>query len=229
MKPIKPKPIKPKPIKNRTRLAVGGLVVAATLGAGTGTAFARSVPASMASRRANCVSEINRRVTALGQAQARVDSSKKLTADQKSAVDANIGTVVTNLDTVNLPAVQSAKTPATLAAACNAIYADNRVFAVVLPELQFTAYIEGIGNYNDQVISDAAAAKAAGKDTTQVDAKTAEATTKLSDAATQLATVTPASYNADPASVGPVWQAVRADLYTAYVDAITAHETLKSL
>jgi len=213
----------------RLRVVTGGIVVAVTLAAGAGTAFARSTPASMSSRRAVCVAEINRRVAALNQAQTRIDGSRKLTGEQKAAIDANVNAVVTNLTAVNLPAVQSAVTPATLAAACSAIYTDNRVFAVVLPELQFTSYLEAIGNYNDTVIADAAAAKAAGKDTTEVDAKTADATAKLSDAAAQLATVTPASFNADPSSVGPVWSAVRADIYTAFLDAITAHDLLSHL
>ncbi|MFN8036162.1 MAG: hypothetical protein U0V73_09540 [Acidimicrobiia bacterium] len=218
-----------KPSKQSVRIGAASLVVAASLLAVAGTASAASGPGPMSRRRAECVAEINRRVTALGQARARIDGSHKLTADQKAAIDSDLDAVVANLQTVNLPAVQSARTPATLAAACSAIFADNRVFAVVLPEIKYTSTIDAIGNYNDRVVADAAVAKAAGKDTTEVDAKTADASAKLSDAAAQLATVTPASFNADPSSAAPVWQAVQADLFTAFVDTVTAYDLLGHL
>ena len=41
--------------------------------AGAGAAFAKAPPVPLATRRAECVSEINRRVNALDQAQAQID------------------------------------------------------------------------------------------------------------------------------------------------------------
>lgn len=211
------------------RASVGGVLVATMLASGAGAAFAKAPPVPLATRRAECVSEINRRVTALGQAQARIDASKRLTTEQKASIDANIGAVVTHLNTVNLPAVESAATTAGLAAACSAVYLDNRVFVVVLPELVYLARLDVIGNFNDKVIADAGVAEAAGKDVAAVLAKTAEATAALTAAAARLVEVTPASYNADPASVGPVWNAVQSDLLTAFFATLTAHQLLSRL
>ena len=79
------------------------------------------------------------------------------------------------------------------------------------------------------MIADAGVAEAAGKDVAAVVAKTAEATAALTAAAARLIAVTPASYNADTASVGPVWTAVQSDLFTAFFATLTARQLLSRL
>jgi len=218
------------------RFAVAGLAVAATLsGAALGAASPAGastigVPAtSMQVQKAKCLAEIDVRVWAMGVSKARIDNARHLTAEQKAAINTTIVDVYTNLTTVNRPAVLDASTRAALDAACKAIFTDNRVFAVVLPQVYYTGQIDILGNLADKLTAKSQAAQASGKDTAAVDAKITSAQARLAESAAALATVTANSFNADPAAARATFDQVRSSNFVAFVELLTAHGILEHL
>ena len=105
-----------------------GLVAAAPAGASTSGPVATYT-------KAKCNQAIDERLFILDISEQRIEKVKRLTADQKAAQIAGIDGVQANLVNVNRPAVNNAKGKAGIKAACSAIYADNRVYAVVIPQL----------------------------------------------------------------------------------------------
>lgn len=218
------------------RAATAGLVVALTL---SGAALAVASPAgasttrlpvsSFQAKKAKCLAEIDIRVWAMGVSKARIDSARHLTVEQKAAINTTIVDVYTNLTTVNRPAVRDASTTEALGAACQAIYSDNRVFAVVLPQVWYTGQIDVLDNAADKLTEKSQGAQAQGKDTAAADAKIASAQARLDDSAASLATVTADSFNADPAAARAAFEHVRGQNFAAFVELLTAHGILQHL
>jgi len=217
------------------RAAVGGLAVAATLSGAAmvaspaGASTYRAPVNSMQVKKAKCLAEIDVRVWAMGVSKARIDNAHRLTAEQKAAIDTTIVDVYNNLTTVNRPAVHDATTRAALDAACQAIYTDNRVFVVVLPEVWYTGQIDVLGNAADRLTEVSQADAAAGKDTSAADAKIASAQARLTDSAAALATVTASSFNADPAAARATFDQVKGSNFAAFVELLTAKGILDHL
>jgi len=220
--------------KNRPsiRLTIGTTVAAALMattiaaaGATTTTGPGRRIEA----KRAVCIAEIDRRVTALGAVQTRIDAMPRLTAEQKATEDANIASTVTTLNTVNRPAVLAATNRASLAAACSAIYTDVRVFAVVLPQIIDTVKIDRLNSVVASLQALSAKKAAAGADTSSADALISSGNAKLTDAAAATASVTVAGFNADPAGTMATWHSVEVSLNGAFTDLLGAFGLFKAL
>ena len=221
-------------LRRSVRVMLGTTVAGAILVGTAGVAVAGASTTSPArpgleARRAQCISEIDRRVTALGKVQARIDGMARLTAEEKATQDANLGAVVTTLNTVNRPAVTAAATPATLAQACAGIYADVRVFAVVLPQIIDTVKIEAMQTFSAKLTERSAAKAAEGKDTTAPDALIAAANTSLTELTATVSAVTVAGFNADPAGTKATWESVSSQMWVNFGNLITASNQIAAL
>ena len=211
------------------RLILGCTVAAALMAATTGAAGAATTGRTLETKRARCLSEIDRRVVALGAVQTRIDAMPRLTAEQKATEDANLQSTIATLNSVNRPAVTAATGRTTLEAACHSVYADVRVFAVVLPQILNTVKIDLLNTLVGKLQAGSAELAAAGKDTSSADALIAAADLKISGAAAATASVTVAGFNADPSGTAAVWQTVHSDLISAFVGLMTAGSQLRAL
>ncbi len=214
------------------RILTASILSAAVLAGTAGAASAATVGPSgtrLETTRARCVSEIDRRITALNAFETRVTSSPRLASDQKTSINANLDAVETNLDTVNRPAVVNAVGKASLANACSAIYTDNRVFGVVLPQLINVARGDVLGNGVDKIGAAAAAKATLGADVTTVTAELESASGHLSAAMASNASVTVASFNADPAAAKATFEATGSELLSALIDVVQAKQALDAL
>ena len=169
----------------------------------------------LAAQKARCTFEVDKRVFSLGLARIRVGQVRHLTDAQRATEQANIDAVSHNLETVNRPAIRNAATRAALDVACRATFLDNRVYAVVVPQL-FAYYFVGadVVVLLDTLNANIATAKTAGKDTAAVEAVAAEARAHVDAALTAISTVTAEQYNADHAAVKTVFEHAATDLET---------------
>ncbi len=213
------------------RIAAAGLAgaVALTAGltAGSAGASVTSV-APIARERVLCNVKIDNRLGALETLQAHIDATSHLTADQKAPIDSSIAQTINVLNTVYRPAVNSATTRTALNAACNSIYVDLRIFVVYLPDQIYTGDLDALGNYQAKLQTAVTAQQAAGTDTTTEQAQLDDATAKMADAQTKIASVTPDSFNADPAGTRATWDAVHADVFGAFGDLMQVRSELMS-
>ena len=206
----------------RTFAAIGIAATAIGIGALPASASVTSrhpVRASHAARgltaqKLRCTFEVDRRVFTLGLARVRVAQVRHLTDAQRAAEVATIDAVSHSLGTVNRPAIGQATTKAALDAACQAVYLDNRVYAVVIPQLFLTVRADQLGELGDTLSANIATAKAAGKDTTAVAA---------------VASVTVGQYNADHAAVNAVLEQSTSDLEAARTLGAQASHDLAAL
>ena len=222
-------------LRNKPGLRISAVALTAAIGLGSmaGAASASTTvaarPRPVAVRQAQCDTLILWRQIVLTATQTRVDGVKRLTADQKAGIDAEITTALTNLTTVNKPAVDSATTLAAVNAACQAIFTDNRVFAVVVPQSDLIAKGDVMGSFHDSFAQRSAALAAAGKDTTAIDASLASAETKITAAQGQVTDATVDLYNSNPGQVEAIFANVRSNLFGALVDLRSAREGLVAL
>lgn len=203
---------------------LSGALLAGVAGSASATTSSRLEPT-----RAKCITSIVTRESALASVKARLDSARRVTADQKVVINANIDAVVANLETVNRPAVVAATDRATLATACAAVFVDNRVFAVVLPQVVFVARGDALGNgvtfLNALVVS----RTAAGFDTTEAAALTTAGDALITSAETKNASVTPAVFNADPTGTRTTFESVKIDINAASLDLMQAWVLLANM
>jgi hypothetical protein len=219
------------------RIAAAGLTGALALTVGMGAGLAGTAGASvtslaraggLAGQKLVCDAHIDQRVIALQGLEDRIDATQHLTADQKAPMVASIDQSITLLNTVYRSAVAGATTKATLKSACQSVFIDLRIFAVYLPQETYSGDLDALGNAQTTLQGKVDAAKTAGTDTTTEQAQLDDATTKVADAQPKIASVTPASFNADPAGTQATWDAVRSDIFGAYVDLIHVHDELKA-
>ncbi|MEZ5320936.1 MAG: hypothetical protein R2698_02425 [Microthrixaceae bacterium] len=183
------------------------LAATSVLGMGLGVAGPSIVPAgaSPARRAVNiytktrCNQAINERLFVLAISEQRIAQVKRLTAEQKAAEIAGIDEVQAHLSDVNRPALNNAHTTSAVRTACQAIYQDNRVYAVVIPQLFASVRIDEFGNAFDRFDPMIAQKKADGADTTEVEALVASSKAHVDTAAGIVSSITPDSFNADPA------------------------------
>ena len=156
--------------------------------------------------------EIDRRITNLGAALTKLTATTKLTPSDKTALQGQINTELTAL--ASLKTKLAADTDlATARVDVQSIVSDYRVYVLMLPKTRMVATTDRFGEVEDKLVTiDATlqakvdAAKAAGKDTTTMQAslddlkaKTADATSKTSGITPQLLAIAPTDYNANHA------------------------------
>lgn len=203
-------------------LLTGGVLALGLMGTALPAGATPTGPKPGAIVKSACLAAVDTRVNALGVTNTKVAEAKRLTADQKSSIQTGIATVSTNLTTVNRPAIESASSRASLKAACGAVYSENRVFAVVIPQLFMTMRAEELGNAVDKLTALAGELNSAGKDTTSLDALLADATVQITGATADFSSVTPDSFNADKTAATASFDAARDKLQTAFVDVLKA-------
>lgn len=193
-----------------TKVAVATLLCGLTLGAvvapAAGASAARaSAPAAAAEDgarlerfRAACNYEIDRRLFILAIADHWISTARRLSDDERATMLASNETVRDHLQTVNRPAVDAATNRDELAAACQAIVTDNRVYLVVIPQLMLTIRSMQIVDAVEALENLAAEKSAAGNDTSEVEAWLAEATVHVDAAVAATTSVTVDSFNSDP-------------------------------
>ena len=212
------------------RLILGTTVAAALMATTIGAAGATTTTGrTLEAKRVQCLSEIDRRVQALGVVETRIDAMPRLTAEQKAAEDANLQSTTATLNSVNRPAVTAATDRASLEAACHAVYADVRVFVVVLPQILNTVKIDLLNSFLGKLRAVSVEKAAAGQDTSSADARIAAADASISEAAAATASVTVARFNADPDATMAVWRNVHTQLMSAFVGLLTAGGELRAL
>lgn len=217
-------------MKHTLRLAAVGLIGAVTLTATGGAAGASvtRVPRrpAMAVVKAECNQKINQRVLVLVDMRNKIEHTLRLSPDQKAPIIASINETLSVLNGISRPAVNNADTPAELAQACRSIFVDLRIFAVYAPQVRYSAMVDAVGNFKDNLATKVAAAHDQGSDTTEPEALLSSAQQKLDDASAKIASVSPASFNADPAGTRATWDAVHADIVGAFVDLLHVHQWL---
>ena len=215
-------------------LAAAGLV-AVSIGAGALPASASTSsalgtrPTSVAAKKAKCNYEIDRRMFILTISKTWIGNARRLTDTQRASLVAGIDSTMTNLETVNRPALAAATTRDTVKAACDAIFTDNRVYAVVIPQLMLTIRADQLGSGHDTLVTKSAEKLAAGADTTALNALLATAKTKIDGAQAAVVAVTPASFNADPDGTKAIFTTAGTDLQSAHSDLKSAITELATL
>lgn len=205
--------------------SVRTLAIATTVGLGLGVAGLGTVPAgasttgpAVAYTKARCNRAIDERLFILKISENRIAQVKRLTPDQRTAQIAGIDSVESHLVDVNRPAVNTATTGAAVRTACQAIYNDNRVYVVVMPQLFASVRIDEFANAFDRFDPLIAEKSAAGADTSAVAAFEASAKAHVDSAAALVSSVSPDSYNADPAGTRATLDQTTAELHAALAD-----------
>lgn len=201
-------------------LGLAGLGVTPAGASATGTTSATGTAAAFT--RARCNQAIDQRLFVLDISEQRINQVKRLTADQKAAQTAGIDAVHAHLTDVNRPAVAAATGKAQIKAACQAIYSDNRVYAVVIPQLFASVRVDEFGNAFDRFDPMIAAKKAAGTDTTAVETLVASSKAHVDSAAAIVSAITPDSYNADPTGTKARFDQATGELNAALGDLLKA-------
>jgi hypothetical protein len=196
-----------------TKVAVATLLGGLTLGtvaapAVAGASATRSTaPAAVAEDgarlerfRSACNHEIDRRLFILAVADHWISTARWLSDEERAAMLASNASVRDHLRTVNRPAVGAATDRDELAAACQAVVTDNRVYLVVIPQLMLTIRSTQIADAVEALEDLAAEKTAAGHDTGEVEAWLAEATVHVDAAVAATTGVSVDSFNADPDS-----------------------------
>jgi hypothetical protein len=215
-------------MKKSLRISAAALAgsIALTVGLGAATAGATStgVP-SFLRHRTQCLSDVDHRITALQLTQYRINVSR-LTADQKSSLDANIQPTIDELNGPYRAGILNAGTPSQLNTACRSVFVDLRVFAVFMPDVTYTAILDGLGNWHDSLQTKVTSLGSGGTDVSQLQAKLDDAAAKSADAAAVMVTITPASFNADPSGTMAKWNHVHDDVFSAFFDLAHVHQVV---
>jgi hypothetical protein len=224
-------------------LVASALTVGLGLGAMPGTAGAAETTAPAATRdlvaaKARCATAIDVRLTALTRLDATLSAAKNATADHKATQTASNTAAASGLGTLKAKIADDSDAK-TLAADCNAIFEDYRVFALRAPQTHLViagdAETFAVAKVNDIVprLTDAIAkSEAAGKDMTAAKAALADLQAKVADASSHASGVAdsvigfvPADYNADHGLLdGP-----RESLRTAATDLKAARADVKTI
>lgn len=182
--------------------------------------------------------EITRRITALNNLITRINSFKRLTADQKSNFTSQIQTEITNL--TNLKAKIDADTDAaTLKADVQSIVTEYRVFAFYIPQIRLLETSDRILNLAEQMSIYSAnlqtritQAQANGQDVTALTNSLTDMQTKIADAKPQaqnvittISALTPAGYPGNKTTL----QGAKTSLNTARTDLIVAKQDARSI
>ncbi len=229
--------------KAKTNLATADLQATTKLTA-TGSGKLTTA-AKMQSTTTNADKEISRRLTALNNLLTRITNMQNVTADQKSSFTTQVQAAIDQLTTLKTK-IDSDTDAVTLKTDKQSIVSNYRVFALLLPQVQFTAHADIVMQLAKQMTSDnatiqakIAAEKAAGKDVAALNTLMADRTSKLTDAATaagnaqaELAPLTAAGYPGNKAiltSAHNVLQNARQDLTDAYQDLVKIDKAVAAM
>ncbi len=202
----------------------GSVALTIGLGAATAGASTSGVP-SFVRHRTQCLQSVDHRITALQLTQYRINVSR-LTADQKASLDADIQPTIDELNGTYRSGILNARTASQLNVACRSVFVDLRVFAVFMPDVTYTAVLDGLGNWHDGLQTKVTALGSGGTDVTQLERQLDDAAAKSADAAAVMVTITPASFNADPSGTIAKWNHVHADVIAAFVDLAHVHQAV---
>jgi hypothetical protein len=201
-------------------------VLALTVGLGTTAAGASTTGRRFAVVKAACNRKIDQRVVALVDFRARIFATRHLDAADRAEMVASIEQTIAVLQLMYRPAVDHATTPAALASACQSIFVDLRIFAVYLPQMRYSGMLDALGDFQADLQAQVTAAQSSGTDTAAWQALLDDAAAKLDDAAGKIPSVTPDTFNADPAGTRATWDAVHADLVGAFGDQLQVYRAL---
>lgn len=182
--------------------------------------------------------ETDRRISALNNLITKINSFKRLTADQKTNFASQIQTEITNL--TNLKAKIDADTDvATLQADVKSIVTEYRVFAFYIPQIRLLETADRLLALTDQMSTYSAnlqvrinQAQQNGQDVTSLNTAMTELQSKLTDAKTQgtnvittISTLTPAGYPTNKTTL----QSAKNSLLTAKNDLVTARQNARTI
>jgi hypothetical protein len=207
-------------MKKSMRLSAAALAgcIALTVGLGAATAGASTTSVTtLAGHRAQCLQDVDHRIFALQLTEYRIDISR-LTSAQKASLDANIQPTIDELNGPYRAGIQNATTWAQLDAACRSVFVDLRVFAVFMPDVTYTAILDGLGNWHDSLQAKVTALGQGGNDVSKLQGQLDDAAARSADAAAVMVTITPASFNADPYGTVAKWNHVHDDVFAAFID-----------
>jgi hypothetical protein len=196
----------------KTSVRVTAAVLVASLGLALFAPAASAAPphpGDFAERKAECLRKIDWRIIALLGTKAKINASERLTDDQKSSMSADIMETVGELDGPYRHAVITAHTWPMLNEACSAIFVELRIWAVFLPQVIFTGYLDAIGNWSEHWQGEIDDAAAGGADVTEAQAFIDSAESQLDEAAELIASVTSELFNEDPEAVKAAWHEVK--------------------
>jgi hypothetical protein len=254
-------------MKISTRSIVGGLAVAALLAFSSATIVTAASPvvaggpagkgvcatqasgaqagASIETLRAFGDCEVARRMTTLGNLEAKISGSKYLTGSDASALSAEVATTKTGLTALKAQ-IDAETSLDALKAEVKQIATEFRVYLLVVPQVNLVNGADAVGTakatfdtVSTKLAARIAAEKAAGKDTTAAQADLDAMNAAVTQAAglaqplpATLLALTPAQWNAGTA--GPVLTSARAALVqargllkTARADAVACRDALK--
>jgi hypothetical protein len=215
-------------MKKSLRISAAALAgsIAMTVGLGAATAGAStSIVQTFVRHRTQCLNDVDHRIFALQLTEYRIDISR-LTFDQKAALNANIQPTIDELNGPYRAGILNARTPAELTSACQSVFVDLRVFAVFMPDVTYTAILDGLGNWHDSLQTKVTALGAGGTDVTQLQGQLDDAAARSADAAAVMVTITPASFNADPSGTIAKWNHVHDDVFAAFVDLAQVYQAV---
>jgi len=179
--------------------------------------------------KARCDAAIDKRVGDLAAWTVKIESMARVSDSDKAALTAELASTSNDLLTVAKPAVDNAPDKVSLQAACKSIVLDYRVYRVVHPQVFLTATADAELEAISTLQAYSATLKDQGADTTAVDALLGQAAASVQQVPTNLASITPASYNSDPAATSAVIAADRAELKTVRAEIRQARTMLRKL
>ncbi len=191
----------------------------------------------------NADKEIDRRIAALNRVTTRVNAMTRISADQKSALLAQIQTAISDLNSLKVK-IDADTDPATLKADKQSIVTSYRVFLLLIPKVEILAHADISLQVSNQMMADnatiqakIATAQSAGKDVTEANKLLADRTAKVTDAQAKAQSVinsvsglTPEGYPANKPTLlagRDSLKTVREDLKTAFQDLVKINASLK--
>lgn len=212
------------PLRIAAATVAGAIALSATAGAAGASTAAPARRSPMEVVRQACNNKITHRVVVLHDLRERIEHTVRLSPEQKAPMVQSINETIFALETEYRSAVNSADTRAELAEACKSIFVDLRIFAVYVPQVRYTAIIDALANWKDKLTEKVDALHDGGADTTELEALLASAQAKMDDATAKIVSVTPESFNADPAGTRATWDSVHSGLVSAFFDLVQVHQ-----
>lgn len=196
----------------------------------------------------NCQNAVNQRVTSLTTVQTRIPTLKRLSSSQQQQFLGQIATNISGLQKVQTQCTTdftSGNLPS-LASDYKSIFTTYRIYAAMLPQLNLLIASDTMGytanNLTTLYGKLQTRVQTAGNPSNltallaDMNAKVTDAQTQYSTVESQVAGLTPASYNSNPSGTTAIFQTARSeiktgasDLQTALSDAKQIIQTLKTV
>ncbi len=193
-------------------------------------------------RKANAGKEIDRRVAAMTALITRVNNLKKISAEQKASLVAQLQTAISDLTALKAK-IAADTDAATLQADKQSIVISYRVFTSLMPKVEILAHanamLETIDEMNAATTAFQKELTASGKDTSAIKTLMTDRQTKITTTTTQIqnlikevSSVSPTDYPNSKTVLQNARQTLaqgRKDLRSAYQDLKQANQALKAL